>query len=345
MMKASLLLVCSSLLFSWAYAQYSVTVVSADPYPVLSYLGGSSDFYQIFNPSWIAPTQKQPKSGLLARAQNCSAKPGQCVVCPGKGSPSVMAFSEQITPEPRPSFAPVTSTTIGFGPTGIAEAYGTEDPRVALLPNGTYLLFYTQYGKDQKGNDLVNLAMASTEDPTTNENWFRFGPLFPDLPHSKSGALLVRDEPPHYLYWGDTSITVATSNDLVNWTNREVFIAPRADNFDSQLVESGPPPMRLSTGDYIFFHNSADNNTAYHPEFVIINGSDPTAIVQRATKPLLAPEMFPWAVGTTPNLCNVPNVIFLEAAHPTDETDVFRVYFGGADTVIGTALIRVQKSS
>jgi hypothetical protein len=23
--------------------------------------------------------------------------------------------------------------------------YGTEDPRVGLLPNGTYLLFYTQY--------------------------------------------------------------------------------------------------------------------------------------------------------------------------------------------------------
>lgn len=336
------ILFCLFALFSICYAySYNVSVVSTDATPVLSYLDGSSHYYEVFNPSWVLPTERQPKTGLLARAQNCPSEPGKCVVCLGTNSPSVLLFSEQIKPEPSPTFAPVTGNSIAFAPANIAEAYGTEDPRLAVLPNGTYLLFYTQYGHDEQGNTLVNLALAATEDPTTNTNWTRFGPLFPELPHSKSGALLVRDQPPHYLYWGDTSITVATSDDLVNWTNHEVFIAPRKDSFDSLLVESGPPPMLLSSGDYIFFHNSADNGTVYHPEYVIIDGTDPTKIIQRADAPLLTPSDFTWAQGITPSLCNVPNVIFLEAAHPTEEPDTFRVYFGGSDAVIGTALIHV----
>ena len=46
--------------------------------------------------------------------------------------------------------------------------------------------------------------------------------------------------------------------------------------------------------------------------------------------------------GAHPSLCNVANVAFLEAAHPTEEKDTFRVYFGGADAVIGTAVIKVS---
>jgi len=319
---------------------YTVEVVAVDPHPVLSYLNGTSTYFQVFNPSWIAATKTQPNTGLIVRAQNCSAKPGKCISCSGMSSPSVLVFAEQISPEPNPTFSRVSKTSIAFAPSEIAEAYGTEDPRVALLPNGTYLMFYTQYGHDKNGNTQIRLGLASTTNPTKNESWVRHGPIL----SGKSGALLVRENPPHYLYWGDSEITVATSNDLLNWTNQHVFIAPRKDSFDSGLCESGPPPMILSTGDYIFFHNSA-NNTGYHPEWAIIDGANPLKLLQRASAPLLSPPMFPWAVGTAPELCNVPNVIFLEAAHPTDKPDVFRVYFGGSDTVIGTALIKVTANS
>lgn len=40
-------------------------------------------------------------------------------------------------------------------------------------------------------------------------------------------------------------------------------------------------------------------------------------------------------------MCNVPEVIFLEAAYPLLEPDTFRVFFGGSDDVIGTAVIQV----
>lgn len=47
--------------------------------------------------------------------------------------------------------------------------------------------------------------------------------------------------------------------------------------------------------------------------------------------------MNPWT-------CNAPNVVFLEAATPTEQQDVFRVYFGGSDAVVGSAVIAVTKS-
>jgi predicted GH43/DUF377 family glycosyl hydrolase len=79
-------------------------------------------------------------------------------------------------------------------------------------------------------------------------------------------------------------------------------------------------------------------------EYVILNGTDPTQILQRAQTPLLSPTRI-WETGTAPAECNVANVVFLEAAAPaTDGTpNTFDVWFGGSDAVVGTARITVTK--
>ena len=78
---------------------------------------------------------------------------------------------------------------------------------------------------------------------------------------------------------------------------------------------------------------------------MIIDGNDPTKIIARAQRPLFSPSKEPWMAGTAPALGNVANVAFLEAAHPTatQNVDEFRVYFGGADNVIGTAVVQITK--
>ena len=44
----------------------------------------------------------------------------------------------------------------------------------------------------------------------------------------------------------------------------------------------------------------------------------------------------------SPYACNVPNVVFLEAAHPIlGKKDTFKVYFGAADATIGSAVLEV----
>jgi predicted GH43/DUF377 family glycosyl hydrolase len=95
-----------------------------------------------------------------------------------------------------------------------------------------------------------------------------------------------------------------------------VFLSPRATHFDSKLVESGPPPLRLDDGNYLFFYNSAeigwpeDKSKAYHVGWVIIDGNNPAVILQRSEVALMGPE-FSWEKGEKPYKCNVPNVVFL----------------------------------
>jgi predicted GH43/DUF377 family glycosyl hydrolase len=109
-------------------------------------------------------------------------------------------------------------------------------------------------------------------------------------------------------------------------------------------VESGPPPLRLSSGDYFFLINSWNDRNVYQPSWVILSGDDPTVVVQRAASPLWSPQKYDWMTGKAPASCNVENVAFVEAAHPTEVPDKFRVYFGGADAVIGTAVVEVRQS-
>jgi hypothetical protein len=51
--------------------------------------------------------------------------------------------------------------------------------------------------------------------------------------------------------------------------------------------------------------------------------------------------LYNWEKGERPYLCNVPNVVFLEAAEPLGN-DSFRVFFGVGDATVGSAIIKVS---
>eukprot|EP01105_Mastigella_eilhardi_P025331 TRINITY_DN6866_c0_g1_i2.p1 TRINITY_DN6866_c0_g1~~TRINITY_DN6866_c0_g1_i2.p1 ORF type:complete len:241 (-),score=40.28 TRINITY_DN6866_c0_g1_i2:98-820(-) len=236
----------------------------------------------------------------------------------------------------------VSEDTVVFGPQSgnSMETYGTEDPRIA---NDTHLfyMFYTCYGASD-----VLMCLATTADPASSR-WTRHGAVFPELQGSKSGALLIRDQPPNYLYWGAGEIRVAASDDPLVWPSAggDMFLQPRANMFDSMGVESGPPPLKLQDGNYFFIYNSwnltwpSDPTSQYHPAWVVLDKKDPTVIVQRASEPFLYPTLA-WEQGVAPYTCNAPRVLFVEGAVACGN-DVFRIFFGGADAVVGTAIIKV----
>lgn len=326
---------------------YEVNVVSRPSKTVLSYVDKSTSYTLTFNPSWVeASPSTNYKSGLMIRTQNCTIVPGDtCAFCGGsEASASILTFSER---NDDGSFSFVSGTSKVFGPHDGTDSWGTEDPRIKYNPaDGLYYMFYTAYnGKD------IFLNLATSPNPTVSDKWTYHGPVFPDIQNSKSGALLLRDPKvgPNFFYWGDSSIKIASSYDAAKWPadGGKVFIETRSDFFDSKLVESGPPPLELLNGDYIFFYNSASTGwpdqagSAYHPGWVILDRADPSIIKQRSSEPLMTPE-FAWELGTLPYTCNVPNVIFLEAARRAcDKTDTFEVFFGGADAVIGSAKVQV----
>lgn len=147
---------------------------------------------------------------------------------------------------------------------------GTEDPRVVEDSAGTYYMTYTAY--DGK---LARLHVASSPDL---RHWTKYGNAFGGQylgKWSKSGSVVSRYEPDgrivaakikgnYWMYWGDAQLWLATSPDLIHWTPLErapgekppvplraqaltlphlkVVLPTRAGRFDSDLVESGPPP-------------------------------------------------------------------------------------------------------
>jgi len=240
-----------------------------------------------------------------------------------------------------------------FKPEEEYENGGTEDPRVAYRElTGEYYLLYTAVQQlPESGEVMARLALATTLQPSNSsrEAWTRYGPLFNQSLWTKSGALLIRDgyPGPHYLIYGDSSLVpglqIASSPNLINYTTLpELFLEVRNQSFfDSKLVESGPPPMLLSDGNYLFLYNSArvdtnsSNGLQYNIGWCIINGTDPTQVVARSNVPLLSPELS-WEIsGLT------PNVVFVEGMEQA-ATNSFVFFYGAADTAIGAALVTVE---
>jgi predicted GH43/DUF377 family glycosyl hydrolase len=362
-------------------ARYTASLVSFDSQPVVSFLGGNSGFLFAFNPSWIAASDATAgREGLLVRVQNCSATgtnpdgsawnflqncgvgkdSGHCSGGPGgtRGSPgsaSRLAFGQLLA---NGTFGHIGEDSVVFGPHNASDARGTEDPRMVYdSALKLYWLLYTCYGR----GGGVELCLASARDPTrvgAAGGWVRHGPVGVGS-GSKSGALLLSATPadpktPHVLIWGAGEISITTSASVTGpWAPSVPFM--NSTVWGNRKVEAGPPPLQLSDGNLIFFHNSWRNASAsrgeladvYEPAWVVLNGSSPSQILARAPEPLWRPSKEPWMTGhpstaALPVACNTPEVAFVEAAHPVaGATDSFRLFFGGADAVVGTAVVHI----
>jgi predicted GH43/DUF377 family glycosyl hydrolase len=77
---------------------------------------------------------------------------------------------------------------------------------------------------------------------------------------------------------------------------------------------------------------------------MILDGSDPLKILARADRPLLRSELAFETVGSKEYPTQTPWVIFTDGIQPVGQ-DEFIVYYGGGDTSVGAAKIRVTPPS
>src|SRR6476620_9403192 len=148
---------------------------------------------------------------------------------------------------------------------------GCEDPRIVEGDKGTYYLTYTAYDGDK-----ARLMVASSTDLF---HWIKHGLAFADAYNgkyvnewSKSGSIVCKYENEkaiaakingkYWIYWGDTNIFLASSDDLIHWMPLEgndnkllSAFGPRKGKFDSDLVEPGPPAMLTEKG-IVLMYNS-----------------------------------------------------------------------------------------
>jgi len=186
---------------------------------------------------------------------------------------------------------------------------GCEDPRVVSTEDGGYVMTYSAYDGIK-----ARLCVATSTDLRT---WTKHGLAFPEMPDlwSKAGAIVCRVvgerlvatrlNGRYWMYWGESYIFAATSDDLTHWhpvvhpveaarpsqpgmpsapdiparwipeelgvsaSDREALVAvirPRTGRFDSVLVEAGPPAVLTEDGIVLLYHGK-NSGTDGDPEF------------------------------------------------------------------------------
>ncbi len=209
-----------------------------------------------------------------------------------------------------------------LGPSEPYEIWGgCEDPRVIEV-DGLYYLTYTAYD-----GHWAKLCLATSWDLV---HWEKHGPIVP-WPWSKSGAILARRiGGDYYMYFGDSSIWLARSPDLLHWEILpQPVLRPRPGQFDSRGVEPGPPPLPTEQG-ILLIYNGWDEDITYRVGAALFSWEDPARLIARADRPLLEPTQ-DWELRGA-----VPRVVFASAL--VEYLGRWYLYYGGADRQVGVAV-------
>jgi predicted GH43/DUF377 family glycosyl hydrolase len=214
---------------------------------------------------------------------------------------------------------------------------GVEDPRLVQFGD-TYYLTYTGYNKKD-----AQLCLAVSKDLI---HWDRKGVILPaykgrwNVRWTKSGAIVP--EKINGKYWmyflGTTAdnkdqMGLAYSTDLIHWTEAtdKPVLPARDGQFDSRVVEPGPPPVVTPNG-IVLIYNGADDKLVYRTGVAMFDRNDPARLISRTNAPVFSPEKDWEKVG------QVPNVVFVEGMVRQSQRYLF--YYGGADKYVGVAEVR-----
>ncbi len=245
---------------------------------------------------------------------------------------------------------------------------GCEDPRVVEDEDGVYFLTYSAYDGHK-----ARLCIATSTDLLT---WTKHGSVFKKAYNgkyskvwSKSGAIIckrdgdrmvaVKINKKYWMYFGDTDIFLAYSNDLINWTPLErnpkpeqgktvgnsdeiasllPVMKPRKKHFDSALVESGPPAILTGNGILLIYNSmnsgeSGDSSLAlktYAAGQALFDKNNPGKLIDRLESTFFKPDK-PYEIDGQVN-----RVCFLEGlAHFKGK---WLLYYGTADSKIAVAV-------
>jgi predicted GH43/DUF377 family glycosyl hydrolase len=226
---------------------------------------------------------------------------------------------------------------------------GVEDPRIVESEEGIYILTYTAYD-----GAIARLLVASSPDLI---HWRKHGLVLRDKyknTWSKSGAIVARQDGSrivaqkinnkYWMYFGDTDLFMATSDDLIHWLPVEEngklksVLKPRPGYFDSRLVESGAYALIKEEG-ILLIYNSMNLDSggdatisggAYCAGQALYDKNDPTKLIGRLEKNFMMPEKDYETDGQVNQVC------FLEGLVPFNGK--WFLYYGTADSKIAVAV-------
>jgi len=229
---------------------------------------------------------------------------------------------------------------------------GVEDPRIVESDTGDYIMTYTAY--DGK---TARLSVASSKDLKT---WTKHGLVFNDEKYidmwSKSGAIVSelkgnkviakQINGQYWMYFGDTNLYMATSNDLIHWNIAEneesgkpiSVLHPRMGYYDSRLVEPGPYALYKDEGILLIYNgsNAANYNDSSLPKFTyaagqaLFDNKNPFKLIDRTESFFIHPDKDYEKVGEVNEVCFVEGLVHFN--------NQWFLYYGTADSKIAVAV-------
>jgi beta-1,2-mannosidase len=227
---------------------------------------------------------------------------------------------------------------------------GVEDPRLVEREDGMYVMTYTAY--DGK---LARLLVATSTDLI---HWTKHGLVLAGKyknTWSKSGAIIAKQNGSrivaqmingkYWMYFGDTDLFMATSDDLIHWTPVEEerklkpVLQPRKGYFDSRLVESGPYALVNDKGILLLYNGmnldgeGRDRNFApgaYCAGQALFDKNDPLKLIDRLDVNFMKPDKPYETSGQVNQVC------FVEGMVPFKNQ--WFLYYGTADSKIAVAV-------
>lgn len=221
---------------------------------------------------------------------------------------------------------------------------GCEDPRIVESEDGTYVLTYTQWNRRK-----TDAAIATSKDLV---HWTKHGPMlgaegkYGALSYKSAGIvtrmaqgrlIAAKIGGKYWMYWGEGTVRLATSADLIHWTPVEdasgapvAVLAKRAGRFDSSFPESGPPPLLTDKGIVVLYNGKDAATNAYAVGEALFAADDPAKLLARPEDPVFQPERAfektgQYAAGTT----FAEGLVWFGGR--------WFLYYGCADSLVGVA--------
>jgi beta-1,2-mannosidase len=226
---------------------------------------------------------------------------------------------------------------------------GIEDPRLVETEDKQYLMTYTSYD-----GTTARLLVALSRDLM---HWTKYGTVLNGKyknAWSKSGAVVAKEtngrivatkiNGKYWMYFGDTDLFMATSDDLIHWNPVEAdgklksVLRPRPGQFDSRLVESGPFALLTDKG-ILMIYNSMNLDEGGDPTIAkgsycagqaLFDANDPTKLIDRLEENFMQPDKPYEITGQVNQVCFVEGLVHFN--------DKWFLYYGTADSKIAVAV-------
>ena len=108
--------------------------------------------------------------------------------------------------------------------------------------------------------------------------------IFPEKVKGKYVAL----HRPSNSSFGNPSIWYSESPDLLHWGNHKCIVRTRDNQWESQRIGGGAPPIKTPDGWLVIYHGKGANG-AYSLFCLLLDLEEPFRVVRRASTPLLTP--------------------------------------------------------